>query len=81
MTTKTALPAKNRLARNISEGHEILLGTDQSDDSEAWGLVINVLDVVAPAAFVTFTVEYRGKVATLPAVRRDASLMSRRSAP
>lgn len=80
MPTQTKLPAADRLARNIGEGYEILLGKNQTDGSEAWGLVVDVLEVVSPAAFVTFTVEYGGKRVTLPAVRPDGRLMSRRGA-
>lgn len=75
---QTKLPATYRLARNIREGYEIRLGKNQTDGSEAWGLVVNVLEVLAPLAFVSFTVAYDGNQATLPSVRPDQPMMSRR---
>jgi hypothetical protein len=53
--TARALPEKYRLARNVREGYEIRTNCP-IHQTEHWLPVTDVLEVLAPIAFVSFTV-------------------------
>jgi hypothetical protein len=78
MTTTTALPEKLRLARNIEEGYEVL--TTTNDGNKLWATVVSVLEICAPIAIVSLSIEVDGERVRMPGVRPTDRIMSRRNA-